>query len=196
LFFILLHAIAVKLLACRGLGRKSQEVGAKRGCFFSLAKVLTFSQLGAKIDKIKSRQAPYVLKHIHLARGKKPPFEPPKKTERSKDMEEKETKKAQRKRPKQVGFFLSEEEEKQLEKKIEKSKLPKGEYLRKCVLEKEIVVIEDFKYFFSELKKQGNNLNQIAKAVNGGRVIEVESLKETLEEYKKINELIREFVRR
>jgi hypothetical protein len=57
-------------------------------------------------------------------------------------------------------------------------------------------VIEDFKYFFSELKKQGNNLNQIAKAVNGGRVIEVESLKETLEEYKKINELIREFVRR
>ena len=110
--------------------------------------------------------------------------------------EEKEKKKAQRKRPKQIGFFLSQEETNILEKKIKKSKLAKGEYLRKCALEKEIIVIEDFKECFIELKKQGTNINQIAKALNSGRVLEIKNIEELQREYKKLSDQVNEIAGR
>jgi type I site-specific restriction endonuclease len=99
-------------------------------------------------------------------------------------------------RDKQVKFFLSEEELERLEKKIEKSKLSKSDYLRKSSLEKEIIEIENFKEFFVELKKQGTNLNQLAKAVHQGYADNTGNLDETLEEYRKLNALIGEIVRR
>jgi len=100
-----------------------------------------------------------------------------------------------RKRNIQVKFFVDEKELETIEKKIEKSKLSKSDYLRKCSLEKEILVIEEFKEFFIELKKQGTNINQIAKALNQGIVVEI-NFKQIEEEYKKLNDLVGEIVRR
>jgi len=98
-------------------------------------------------------------------------------------------------RDKQVKFFLSEAELERVEKKIEKSKLSKSDYLRKSSLEKEIIVIEDFKEFFIEIKKQGTNLNQLAKAVHQGFASDTGNLNETLEEYKKLNKSIVELMK-
>lgn len=77
-----------------------------------------------------------------------------------------------RKREKQIKFYVDEKELERIEKKIERSKLKKSDYLRAAALEKEIIVIEDFKEFFIELKKQGTNLNQIAKALNKNNIKE------------------------
>lgn len=100
-----------------------------------------------------------------------------------------------RKREKQIKFYVDEKELEKIEKKIEKSKLSKSDYLRKCSLEKEILVIEEFKEFFIELKKQGTNINQMAKALNQGIVSEI-NFKQVEEEYKKLNDLVGEIVRR
>lgn len=100
-----------------------------------------------------------------------------------------------RKREKQIKFYVDEKELERIEKKIERSKLKKSDYLRAAALEKEIIVIEDFKEFFIELKKQGTNLNQIAKALNQGIVSEINFI-QMEKEYKKLNELIGEIVRR
>ena len=86
------------------------------------------------------------------------------------------------------SFRVSEEEKLKIDKKIEKSKL------KKSVLEKEIVIIEDFKEFFIELKKQGTNINQIARALNSGGSAELEEIAEFTAEYKKLNDLIGKIV--
>ena len=88
------------------------------------------------------------------------------------------------------SFRVSEEEKTKIDKKIEKSKLKKSDFLRKTVLGKEIVIIEDFKEFFIELKKQGTNINQIARTLNSGGSAEREEIEEFTEEYKKLNDLI------
>ena len=92
------------------------------------------------------------------------------------------------------SFRVSEEEKLKIDKKIEKSKLKKSDFLRKTVLEKEIVIIEDFKEFFIELKKQGTNINQIARALNSGGSAELEEIAEFTAEYKKLNDLIGKIV--
>ena len=92
------------------------------------------------------------------------------------------------------SFRVSEEEKLKIDKKIEKSKLKKSDFLRKTVLGKEIVIIEDFKEFFIELKKQGTNINQIARALNSGGSAELEEIAEFTAEYKKLNDLIGKIV--
>ena len=92
------------------------------------------------------------------------------------------------------SFRVSEEEKLKIDKKIEKSKLKKSDFLRKTVLEKEIIIIEDFKEFFIELKKQGTNINQIARALNNGSSAELGKFEEFTAEYKKLNDLIGEIV--
>lgn len=101
-----------------------------------------------------------------------------------------------RKREKQIKFFVTDEESEKIERKIEKSKLSKSDYLRKCSLEKEIIIIDDLKELYIEIKKQGNNLNQLAKAVNEKRVENIGNINETIEEYKKLNNILLELVRK
>ena len=70
----------------------------------------------------------------------------------------------------------------------------KSDYLRNVALGKEIVVIEDFKEFFIEIKKQGTNINQIARILNSGGTVELGKLEEFTVEYKKLNDLIGKIV--
>lgn len=89
---------------------------------------------------------------------------------------EKKITKANRVRGKQLNFRLSETELEQFQRNVEKSKLKQSEYLRKCVLEKDIIVIDEVKELMKELKRIGNNLNQLTRAVNSGEVKSTESL--------------------
>ncbi|EOU1218626.1 plasmid mobilization relaxosome protein MobC, partial [Clostridium perfringens] len=67
-----------------------------------------------------------------------------------------------RKREKQIKFYVNEKEYDQIKKKVEKSKLKQQEYLIKSALNKKIIVIDGLKEILLELSREGNNLNQIA----------------------------------
>ena len=94
------------------------------------------------------------------------------------------------------SFRVDDSEKKKIDQKIKKSKLKKSDFLRKTVLEKEIIVVDGLRELFIEIKKQGTNLNQITRAINSGSSTVPGNLEEVKEEYKKLNELIGELVRK
>ena len=86
-----------------------------------------------------------------------------------------------RARPKQVKFWASEKELDQIKKKIEKSKLTQSEYLLRSALDKNILVVEGLKEILIELSREGNNLNQISRALNQREEFNKEQFNETKE---------------
>ncbi|MGU8865024.1 plasmid mobilization protein [Clostridium perfringens] len=85
-----------------------------------------------------------------------------------------------RKREKQIKFYVNEKEYEQIKKKVEKSKLKQQEYLIKSALNKKIIVIDGLKEMLSELSREGNNLNQIAKKINEGEQKDIKEMKNKL----------------
>jgi len=74
-----------------------------------------------------------------------------------------------RTKDKQVKFWADEKDLQAIRKKVVKSKLSQQEYLLKCALDKEINVIDGLHEMTIELKRIGNNLNQITRAVHEGQ---------------------------
>ncbi len=58
-------------------------------------------------------------------------------------------------------------------RQMEKSDLGLSEYIRKCIMGKEIKVVSDIKELVWALNRIGNNLNQLARKVNEGKVMEL-----------------------
>lgn len=85
-----------------------------------------------------------------------------------------------RKRDKQIKFYVNEKEYEQIKKKVEKSKLKQQEYLIKSALNKKIIVIDGLKEILLELSREGNNLNQIAKKINEGEQKDIKEMKNKL----------------
>ena len=79
-----------------------------------------------------------------------------------------------------LKFRATEEERDRIMKKVEASDLSISEYLRRCALDKQIVAVNGLDDVARELRAIGNNLNQIARAVNSG-YIQVVNLQETEE---------------
>ncbi len=73
---------------------------------------------------------------------------------------------AERKRKIQVKFRVSEVEAERLQKKIEKSGMSQQDYLLSCALNKTITNTDGIKEVLPEMKRIGNNLNQIARELN------------------------------
>ena len=103
-----------------------------------------------------------------------------------------------RTKEKQIKFYADEKEFQQIKKQIEKSKLSQQDYLLKCALDKNIIVIEDMKILIGELKRIGNNLNQLTKVFNSEKILDTEELskmnmelsevwKEVVKTLKKVN---------
>ena len=80
---------------------------------------------------------------------------------------------------------VSPEEREQIEYKALSSYRTVSRYLRDVALDKPIVVINGVDELADELRRIGNNLNQITRAVNAGMISAVD-LNETREELKKI----------
>ena len=76
---------------------------------------------------------------------------------------------------KRLNCRVSEDEYKRFEKKVEKSKLTKSEFMRKAILEKEIIVIKEL---VLEMKAIGINLNQLTRKVNSGEIENIKELQE------------------
>lgn len=85
-----------------------------------------------------------------------------------------------RKRNKQIKFYVNEKEYEQIKRKVEKSKLKQQEYLIKSALNKKIIVVDGLKEILLELSREGNNLNQIAKKINEGEQKDIKEIKNKL----------------
>ncbi len=83
-----------------------------------------------------------------------------------------------------LSFRVTPEEKKLIETKALSSYRLVSMYLRDCALDKEIIVIDGVKDVATELRRIGNNLNQITKAVNSG--VYAVDLTETKKEVQKI----------
>ena len=84
-----------------------------------------------------------------------------------------------------ISFRVTPEEKALLEEKSYGHYRLMSDYIRDCVFKKEIVVINGLDKFADELRRIGNNLNQLTRAVNAGYA-QVIDLNETKEEVKKI----------
>ncbi|MDU0875843.1 MAG: plasmid mobilization relaxosome protein MobC [Anaerococcus sp.] len=100
-----------------------------------------------------------------------------------------------RARPKQVKFWASEKELEQIKKKVKKSKLTQSEYLLRSALDKNILVVDGLKEILIELSREGNNLNQIAKALNQKEEFKEEQFLETKEKLMELWSLIEKILK-
>lgn len=71
-----------------------------------------------------------------------------------------------RTRPKQIVIRMSEEELEQIKAKVEQSGKSQQQYIIAALTGKQIINTDGIKELVPELKRVGNNLNQIAKALN------------------------------
>ncbi|MDE5670231.1 MAG: MobC family plasmid mobilization relaxosome protein [Eubacterium sp.] len=83
-----------------------------------------------------------------------------------------------------LTFRVTPEEKNLIETKAYSSYRLVSMYLRDCALDKEIIVIDGIKDVANELRRIGNNLNQITKAVNSG--VYAVDLTETKKEVQKV----------
>jgi len=97
-------------------------------------------------------------------------------------------------RPKQILIRVSESEFKAIKLKVSESKIKQNEYLLRCLLDKNIIVIDGLREITVELKRIGNNVNQITKSVHQGN--NNPDLSEVNEELKDIWQSLRQLIRR
>ena len=98
-----------------------------------------------------------------------------------------------RTRSNQVSFRLSDKEYALLQKKLSESGLSLTGFLIETIRGKEIIIISDFLPLLGELKRQGVNLNQLARRVNQFSPVSEQEILITLQEcqdtYRKLIEL-------
>ena len=100
-------------------------------------------------------------------------------------------------RPKQLSFRVNKEEYQKLQERVQESGKNQQEYILSCVLDKKIVNTDGIKELIPELKRIGNNLNQIAKRCNEGGVLPSEAeVREQGEELKQVWQLLRRYLQR
>ena len=94
-----------------------------------------------------------------------------------------------------IAFRVTPEERAWIEKYSYGNYRRISDFVRDCVLKKEIVIVKGLDEFSTELRRIGNNLNQLTRAVNAGYVRAVD-LTETKEEVEKLwqslNSLLRD----
>ena len=73
---------------------------------------------------------------------------------------------ANKSRPKQLSFRVSEEEWELLQQKIAESGMNQQQYILSCVFGKAIINTDGIKAVVPELKQQGANLNQIGQKLS------------------------------
>ena len=96
-----------------------------------------------------------------------------------------------RTRPKQIVIRASEKEFEKIKANVKKSKLRQNDYMLKCSLNKEIIVVDGIRELTIELKRIGNNLNQLTRSVHEGKVNCSQEVQELSEEMGQIWQSLR-----
>ena len=99
---------------------------------------------------------------------------------------------ANRKRTKQIVIRMSDEEYETLKRKVEQSGLKQQEYLIKAITNKPIMNTDDLKEVVVELKRQGNNLNQLTQKLNSTGFIDYKQELPTLKGLSEVWELLKQ----
>ena len=71
------------------------------------------------------------------------------------------------------NFRVNEKEYNKIKSKIEKSKLNTSEYLLRTSMDKDVIVINGLEEIIIQLRKIGNNINQLTKLCNQGRLTNI-----------------------
>ena len=95
------------------------------------------------------------------------------------------------KKDKIITIRVSEKEKKKLIEKSEVAKLSLSEYLIKQGLDKDIVIVDGLNEVVSELRRIGNNINQLTYLANSG-IIHTVDLSEVKQEIGKVWNVINE----
>ncbi len=90
---------------------------------------------------------------------------------------------------KHFNFRVNEKEYNKIKSKIEKSNLNTSEYLLRTAMKKEIIVIDGLEEIIMQLRKIGNNINQLTKLCNQGRITNI-NLEDLKKEMKSIWQLL------
>ena len=97
-----------------------------------------------------------------------------------------------RKRNISIPIRVTEKELSVIDKKAARARLTRTEYLITCALGREITLIEDLKPILADLRRVGNNLNQLTRLANMNqiRAVNLDECAEMLERtYEAIHEL-------
>jgi CRISPR/Cas system CSM-associated protein Csm2 small subunit len=117
------------------------------------------------------------------------PFDPPK---TNADMRKNRGAFVNRKRPKQIVIRLSEQEFEDLKIKVEQSGKNQQQYIIEALTKKRVVNTDGLKEVAGELKRQGNNLNQIAKRLNQMEPVSYGQFQEDIKEFTQIWQLLKQ----
>lgn len=81
-----------------------------------------------------------------------------------------------------ITIRVTKQEKEKLIKKSQKAEMTLSEYLIEQGLERDIIIIEDVSNFVHELRKIGNNINQLTHLANSGmiKVVYLDGFKEDL----------------
>lgn len=82
-----------------------------------------------------------------------------------------------------------------IKEKARQARLSQSDYVTRCCLGKQVVVIEDLKEILKQQRAIGNNLNQLTVLANMGRV-SVANLDDAARELANISETLREIAER
>ena len=94
---------------------------------------------------------------------------------------------------KHFNFRVTEKQYETIKSKIAKSNLNTSQYLLKCTLNKKINVISGLEETLIELRRIGNNINQLARLTNQGKLQTIDlntTTKELIKIWQLLNSLI------
>ncbi len=103
---------------------------------------------------------------------------------------------ANKTRPYQLIFRATEKEKNKIQDKVKKSKLNQNEYLLRSALDKKIVVIDGLDEFVLEIRRIGNNLNQLTRLAHEGKVNCKNELAEIEKEMGEVWQLLSQLVQK
>ena len=100
-----------------------------------------------------------------------------------------------RKRSSNLSIHVTPQEKNMIRRKAQQANMTMTDYIISAIQGNEIIVCDGLIPLFVELKRIGNNVNQIAYKVNSG-VVRAVGLRETQQELNKISERIEEIARK
>lgn len=99
-----------------------------------------------------------------------------------------------RTRPKQIVIRVSEEEYQKVKSQVLKSGMKQQEYLINAIMDKPITNLDGLKAVVPEMKKAGNNLNQITHKINSGEQPTNAEFEQLRKEYDEVWQLLRQLI--
>lgn len=96
---------------------------------------------------------------------------------------------------KTFSIRIAEEDLQTIRQKAKQANMSQGDYVTRCCLGRQVVVIEDLKEVAKQLRGIGNNLNQLTVLANMGR-IDAANLDGAIQELSAISTMLRELQER